>query len=318
MNKPLPRCLSVIINDRCPLHCRHCSVGYTEGYNGTNVKPTEKELRSVIRAVNNEIYDIVGFIGGEPSLVPNLLATGINECHSCKILSSITTAPIWARTLDGARRFLAKLPDFDFLVLSYDRYHLEFLNVNHYENALNAALERGIKVVINLCYSLPEERTELLNGIWHWLDRLYDVHLQSIIPIGNAAIDKNIPFTGVWIENAVDVDRLQRSCTIGSVVVGVGNEVHACCWASAINGSPFRYGVGRTEAVEAALENMEADQTFRKFINTGLIGNLTKEGAEAIVETVKGMCFVNECHLCMYLMTEPNRRIWNAHIRHQH
>ena len=318
MNKLLPRSLAIIINDRCPLRCRHCSVGYNGGYNGTNMKPTEKELQSAIRAANTDIYDMVDFVGGEPSLVPNLLANGINECRSCGILSSISTAPIWAQTLDEARRFLDKLPDFDFLVLSYDRYHLEFLSVDHYENALNATLERGVEVVINLCYSLPEERIELLNGIWYWLDRLYDVHLQSIIPIGNAAIDKSIPFTGVWIENAVDIDRLQPSCTIGNAVVGLGNEVHACCWASAINGSPFRYDVGRTEAVEAALENMEADQTFRKFINTGLIGNLTKEGAEAIVETVKGMCFVNECHLCNWLPDQPDCAEWHDHIRHQH
>ena len=316
MNKSLPRSLAIIINNRCPLRCRHCVEGHGEGYNGTNVKLTEGELRSVIRAVNTDIYTMVGFAGGEPSLVPNLLAAGIEECRYCRIQSVINTAPIWARTLDDAHRFLDKLPDFDFLVLSYDRYHLEFLGVDHYENALNAALERGAKVVINLCYSLPEERAELLNRIWNWLDRVFEVHLQSILPIGNAAIGDNISYAKVEIESVADMDRLQRSCTIGNVVVGVGNEVHACCWASAINGSPFRYGGG--DAVEVALENMEADQTFRKFINTGLIGSLTEEGAEAIVEAVKGMSFVNECHLCMYLMSEPNRRIWNAHIKHQH
>ena len=217
MNKLLPRSLAVIINDRCPLRCRHCVEGYSKGYNGTNVQPTEEELRSLIRLVNTEIYDMVGFAGGEPSLVPNLLAAGIEECRHCSIQSVINTAPIWARTLDDAQCFLDKLPDFDFLVLSYDRYHLEFLSVDHYENALNVALERGAKVVINLCYSLPEERTELLNRIWHWLDRVFEVHLQSILPIGNAAIDNNISYTKVDIESVADMDRLQRSCTIGNV-----------------------------------------------------------------------------------------------------
>lgn len=306
------RSLTIIINDRCPLRCRHCC--FSRKYKHT-AKLTKNELREVIRtAVSTEIFEKIIFTGGEPSLVPNLLSAGIQECQSGGVQCAVLTAPIWAKNLDSARHFLAKLPMFDTLILSCDRYHLELLDIIHYQNAISTARERGIKVYMISSYSVQEERLELLKEISHLLDQIQGIAFQSILPIGDAAAAKNIiPFTGTRIENSMDLYRLNRSCTIGSSVITPEKEVNACCWAAYIDGSPFRYN-GQYN-LKDAFDAMENDYSFSGFIDTGLLGHLSEEGAEIVTEAVKGMTFVNECHLCLYLMSEPNRGIWNAYIR---
>src|SRR5207253_2894387 len=122
-------------NNRCPLRCRHCSVGFSDQYKGNDQRIDADELIDLITAIDPGIYDMVLFAGGEPSLEVALLRIGIAACKTRFLRSAIVTAPIWAVNEEAAKRFVDSVPGLNQIILSYDKYHLEFLKVAHYEMA---------------------------------------------------------------------------------------------------------------------------------------------------------------------------------------
>jgi len=309
--------MTIIVTAKCPLRCRHCGVGISdEPISVPLPRLREDDIKRAIHLASTMNYEIVNFAGGEPFLVTTLLAPGTAECRSLGLKSFITTAPMWAKSLEKARKFLAKVPALNYLILSYDKYHLEFLEMKHYENALNAAYERNIGVIFNICYSFPHEKIEAKNQVSRFSERIYDILYQPILPVGNARLfAKAIPLSGVTIEELADLDRLERSCTIGDIIIGLYKEVHACCWASAVPGSPFRFDHKRSGNFKAALRRMERHKSFRRFRQKGLIDSLPPDSRKNVFKSVKGKQFVNECHLCMYLMRKSNRELWDTYIR---
>ena len=69
----LPRTLSIIVNDSCPLRCRHCSLGYDEKHSGAKSAMSEDDLAALIRSTPRETFEIITFVGGEPTVVPEFL-----------------------------------------------------------------------------------------------------------------------------------------------------------------------------------------------------------------------------------------------------
>ena len=139
------RFLTVLINERCPLKCRHCSIGFSETNKGSGHRVAPEDLVQIIRDVDPKVYDVVLFAGGEPALDPALVRLGIDTCKDAGLGAAMVTAPIWASTQASAKRFLDKVEGLSQLMLSYDYYHLEFLKYSHYENAAREAAARGCR-----------------------------------------------------------------------------------------------------------------------------------------------------------------------------
>ncbi len=317
MSKRSQKSMSIVVTAKCPLRCRHCAVGI-----GGESKPVllprlkEEDIQRAIRLAGTAGYKMINFVGGEPFLVPTLLAVGINECRTQGLESFITTAPMWAGTKEKALKYLARVPGLDYLIISYDRYHLEFLDIKHYENAVNAAYEQNIGVNFNISYSFPEEKTEALEHLRPLSQRIHKIQFQSIVPIGNAkVVSKTIPLSEITLEEIEDLDRLERTCSIGDIIIGLYKDVHACCWASAVPASPLRFDRDRSGDFAASLRVMEKDKSFQAFLEKGFLDSLTPGSKIGIFSAIKGKTFVNECHLCMYLMRKSNRELWNTYIR---
>ncbi|MCU0285314.1 MAG: radical SAM protein [Acidobacteria bacterium] len=316
MSNKSQKSMSIVVTAKCPLRCRHCAVGIGgEPKSIPLPRLNEEDIKRAIQVASAADYKMINFVGGEPFLVPKLLVTGITECRTLGLQSLITTAPMWASNKEKALTYLAKVPALDYLILSYDHYHLEFLDIKHYENAVNAAFEKNIKVNFNICYSFPEDKERALEHIRPFSERILRIQFQSIVPIGNAKIvSKTIPLSGITIENLSDLDRLERSCSIGDIIIGLYKDVHACCWASALAGSPLRFDRDRSGDFSAALRVMEKDKCFQLFLEKGFLGGLAPGNMPIIFEAIKGKTFVNECHLCMFLMGKQNRDLWNKQI----
>jgi organic radical activating enzyme len=306
------RTVAFVINDRCPLRCKHCAVGYWEENSGSSAVIKESDLRQSILAVDRSLYDTIIFVGGEPTLEPRLLRVGTEACQEAGFLSAITTAPVWARTPELAQRFLKKLPHLDIVTLSYDEYHLEFLTVDHYTNAANAAIEQEMQPAFNLCHSNDEEKILLLNKIHHLLHQV-EIHCQKVLAVGNATRPDNVALSGIRINSSEDLARIERSCDIGNAVVDTGLNLHGCCWASSVPESPFRFA-SDSQNLSDSLMLMEQDPTFQKVRKHGLIDSLTEQDKRTIARSMKNEVFINECDLCLSLMTKKNRPLWEECI----
>jgi MoaA/NifB/PqqE/SkfB family radical SAM enzyme len=154
------RTVTINVNERCPLRCRHCSIGFSQAYLGSNRKLRPDEVRRLISAIDTKVYDMLLLAGGEPSLDVPVLRVAIDACKAAGLLSAIVTAPIWAAKESAAEKFLTRIAGVDLLILSYDRYHLEFLDVAHYDVAVRTAVRRGTRVHLHITHSADENPRE--------------------------------------------------------------------------------------------------------------------------------------------------------------
>jgi hypothetical protein len=295
------RAFGIIINDLCALSCRHCSLSYTDGYRGTKWQIGEAELRDAVRAAADGPYALVLMAGGEPALAPQLLRMGVNACCEHGILSAVVTAPVWAATPETAGRFLAKVEGLNILMLSYDRFHLEFLTLKHYANAAREAKRRGMHTFLNICYASVAEKTALTEDVVCLRNVVDQIHYQAVLPLGNAT---GINVEAIEIESEADILRLDRSCVAGNALLHRDGSVYACCWAARAKDSPLGYTRGSGGGVRSALAAMEAHSTFVSFSTHGPIDALSPPGRRRVAEMVRGKQFVNECDLCIHLMQQ--------------
>jgi organic radical activating enzyme len=306
------RIVAINVNNRCPLRCRHCSVGFSEEYRGNARRISPEALAGTIAAIDPRVYDVVAFAGGEPSLEPTLLRVGIAACKARGLLSAIVTAPIWASSRRVADRFLDAVPGLNQVIISYDNYHLEFLKVSHYENATRAAFARGIAVIFMIAYTEEAELLELTSriaGIRH----VIQIGTTRTVPIGNAARAGNVRMGCIPIESEQDLVKIPRGCILGTVHIDDAGTVHGCCFSRLVEHSPFSVPK-QPEGLAATLRQLEESALFQSVRTRGFIDALTPKGREALTRLSRGRAFANECHLCLTAMKEGRDEIWEEYL----
>jgi organic radical activating enzyme len=322
---------AILLNDRCPLKCAHCSIGYSASYSGTSAVVGESELIELIDALVSDGFDTIAFAGGEPAITPRLLRTGLKAAHERSVRSVLITAPVWAKSLAIAERFVSSLPHLDTVALSFDRPHLKFLTLDHYTNAVTAVQGAEAVVAFNICYSTEAERIDLAAS----LQRLYPtmqtlpknlggvappadmswkrarelmrargsrgpfINFERILPVGNAASLPDVYSEATRLETLDDFDRITRSCNIGNVIVDTKTDLHACCWSPVIPGSPLRFERAPGTTFASLLSSLDRDQRISELKHNGLIGSLSQDEKARLLESLRGKLVVNECHLCL-------------------
>jgi MoaA/NifB/PqqE/SkfB family radical SAM enzyme len=307
------RVVIIKINDRCPLHCRHCSLGFSEDYKGNAYRMSEEVLADTIAQIDPAVYGVVLFTGGEPSLEPALLRVGIMACKFQGLLSALSTAPVWAASRSSAERFLDNIPGLDVMMLSYDQYHLEFLPVGHYETAVRVARGRGLMLGVNVCYTDDAEKEDLFEKISSVSDLIQIVNVNRTVLVGNAAKPDNLKLDYLRIESVNDLERIPRSCTLGNILIDESHAVHGCCWSQTVTKSPLSIKK-QPDGLAATLNTIEQSQLFQSVRTHGFIDALNPKGKEALVRLIKGRNFVNQCHVCLTAMKEARSEIWSEYV----
>ena len=290
---PRRKSLVVLLNDICPLRCEHCSVGYSSSFNGSANRVDIVKLHAILGSMDTSVYGRVILAGGEPSRTPDLLVAVIDSCHDFGLEVAVTTAPVWATSHIAATRFLEKIRGIDTVILSYDKYHLNFLKVERYRIAVSACHDLGIAVDVHVSYANCED-LGLIDELGDCLDKVRIVSKQKVMPVGNAATLPDVYTNAVTLNTVQDMDAIKRSCTIGNALVNTLSDVHACCWSAGVANSPLEFG---------SLSQMESDATFKTLTAHGLLGSLDDTGKELAVNLLKGRKIVNECHMCIELMS---------------
>jgi hypothetical protein len=299
-----PRTITLILNDRCPLRCAHCSLGYSEDNIGSGQIMSGDKIEQLIIALDPSVYTMVVLAGGEPALVPKLVSRAVDACSKVGIYSALTTAPFWAQTAQTACNFLDRISRPTFIILSFDKYHLEFITLAHYENALAAALEREICVALNICFSTAADKKECASLIQGFETRLTGITWSQVMPQGNAGKTPGFVSEVVVLNSLEDLGRIPRSCKAGNALVNLKNELHACCWSGEVTDSPLMFGFDASAG--EPLGAMEKNQTFQQLRTRGLLDSLSAGRSLEVLNDLRGKAFVNECHLCVTLMKKRN------------
>jgi hypothetical protein len=305
------RSVTININRRCPLKCKHCSLGFSDSYSGEDVELDPKTLSEMIKCVDASAYRLVLLAGGEPSLSPDLIRAGIAASSNVGLLSAIVTAPIWARNEGAAEQFLGRVTGLDVVILSYDTYHLEFLSSDHYRNATIAAVKQGIGVIFHIAYTRNSERDNLIDSLGGLAVLARQINPTRTVMIGNA---QNLPVTAdeVRVQTAADLSRIPRSCVLGNALIDDDLGFHGCCWAALAQESPFSVPTGGDPlALRQAFERMEGNRVFQAVRSQGLVDSLSTRGRQAVAARFCDRRFSCECDLCLALMSKDELDLWS-------
>ncbi|HSR68505.1 MAG TPA: radical SAM protein [Acidobacteriota bacterium] len=305
------KCVAVLVNQRCPLSCKHCSIGFSESYRGTGHSISPEEMRRLVYLVDTDVYGIVAMAGGEPSLSPKTLRAGVEACRERGLLSYMVSAPVWGRSAETAQRFLDKVGGINLIILSYDDYHLEFLSFDHYRNAAQEAMKRNIHVVFEICYAQEEEKQRLVDS----LDSLGPRALIAPALVNSVGNAEHFDLGQVWVDVQEDADlnRIPRTCQLGNTLLDTEYTVHGCCWAICGDDSPISHPSNGEEAsIKQAFKELDANPVYQSMLQArGFIDSLTPQGRKEVMAAVRGERFVTECDLCMRLMRTETKGIWS-------
>ncbi len=290
---PDHKSLILIVNDVCPLRCEHCSVGYSSRFSGSSKQVDVSRLKETLGSIDTNVYSRIILAGGEPSRSPDLLEAVIDACHDFGLQVAVTTAPVWAKSPAAATRFLEKIRRIDSVILSLDRFHLNHLDLQFYKHAIAACGAMDIDVNVHVSFSCSED-FGIVNGLGDSLHAVRLVSYQRIMPVGNASTLSDVYSGALTIETKDDIDAIERSCTIGNALVSIDCNVHACCWSAGVPDSPLEFG---------SFTVMQDDSMFRRISAQGFLGSLVEDAKDVVFELVKGKKIINECHLCVEVMS---------------
>ncbi len=286
----------------CPASCRHCSARSSPGTQRTaEVERLEKWVTSITDLPEVEW---IGVEGGEPFAAPAQLEMILQVAQERGVFTSVLTNAYWAKDERRAREVLKNYPKINFLIISADEFHEEYIPLSRVVAALRAARDYVDRLGVQICagpeYPTFRERFDCLAGddLLESVD-IIEVPLQYI---GRAQE------SGV-IHRPAESDELPEAiCNfLGTPVLREDGVFVACCQQDAVLSSqPNLFQLGNLDDCDAlALKSrVDADvylQTLRVF------------GPKAIAEAAikhqwgwepRSYQQGNICELCLHLASD--------------
>lgn len=141
--------LGLYLTNQCNFKCSHCC---------TNSSPEQMstlDISKVIHAIDNgELPQTVRMLhvsGGEPFLRSKHLKMIGRSALKSGLGFVVNTNGFWATNRINAHRLLASLPGISQLILSMDKYHLEFQPIERIVHAVETGIEIGLHIQLAIC-----------------------------------------------------------------------------------------------------------------------------------------------------------------------
>ncbi|QUL37957.1 radical SAM protein [Erythrobacter sp. JK5] len=303
------RSVTININQTCPLKCRHCSLGFSDGDHSRGTALSPARLTEMIEAIDTASYQIALFAGGEPTLNADLIAVGAQAAAARGLIPAVVTAPIWARAERTAERLLSSIGPVRLLILSYDKYHLEFLKREDYLRAIRMAKARGFTPVLQVSAASEAEGRAAIEDMAPHLAREM-INVMPVVGVGNALLEESLELSPP-VNSPGDLEAIKRSCVAGNAFIDESGDLHGCCWASSVEDSPIsiKGPVGDLARRFGALEGNEA---FVRMVGGGFIDTLDEAQKARLAELARDRRFATECDLCLLAMSDTASGIFAA------
>ena len=237
--------------------------------------------------------DSVVVSGGEPmAFFPEMcqLAALAKERH---VSTQICSNGFWATNLDRARKYLSELQSAGLvhLLLSTDRFHLQFVPVERVILAANAASALGISCQIAVpALASDFQALSLLSRLRARTDAAVFTH--PVHPIGRGA---NLPPSSLrWPAPAMD------GCSLlGHIEIDWDGTVSCCPPSADFGGSnPLVLGNATDVSLHTLLRRFERTPIFHIISNYGPLGLRYLLEGVGVSTGIDPGTRVHECHLC--------------------
>jgi MoaA/NifB/PqqE/SkfB family radical SAM enzyme len=286
----------IAITNRCNLSCRHCNIDKNHPLLQTAAE--RDNILGWIKQIASS-YDKTGvsFMGGEPFLCLDDLVEYVKCAKENGLLSSVITNGFWAKSIESAEKTLNKLSGLDLVIVSSDKYHLEFINKETVYNLIDACLKRDIAVHVNVVAADREEGKEI--------SRIYTEKYGDRIFVGIAQMFRRYPPHDFEIEEFNFAKRpylLRKKCEIMSHPITVDGDVYKCCSGVRLemNKGPFYLGNLMQEPYEELIKKRDKSVIYRFMHKYGPVGLAKVISMSPLKNEFSEKTFTHQCDMCMW------------------
>lgn len=289
--------LSILAWNTCTARCAHC---------GPDSKPEDKTglTHDSILVLINEASQIYGrgwclsLSGGEIFLHYERLLEYAGLAQELGGYTTLISNCFWATSEALALEKLEPLVERNLLLLgiSSDHFHTPYVPVYNVKNAIRAAKKLKLTVEVRSVASKSGRLSDVLRELedaYAWYTRFIEMPL---VPDGRG---KLIDSSELFLSEETP----KGKCPAASLTINAAGQAMVCC-----NGGGYAPALQVGNIGDCTLEQLEyafaADPIVLFLKNAGPIGCLEYISKEQR-NTVLSKKYVNECHLCIELFTDP-------------
>lgn len=284
--------LTLCITTKCNIKCSCC----IQDYSATTM--TAESVYNIINTIHSlKNIQRINITGGEPFLEYELIKKIVLFTNKINIKTSIITNASWCLSykLTNEKIQFLKNNGLDFIVISYDAYHAQFVEIDKIITLLDVLKENTINTKI---YSIISDRYEeitekLIKKIVNY--RNVKIERRWLIPLGYA---KEEPIT--YHSNFLKENDFS-SCYQNIGTIYPDGSFFPCCSAGAhpnLNlGNIFK------EPISEILKKNEKLEYINILANEGPIGLLYRL-PEHYYRRYKRKKYTSSCHLCYELFND--------------
>ena len=284
-----------ILTRFCVARCAHC--GTSAGPEHRDVlDPTARDR--CLDAIRDMELGWTVVTGGEPVARPRALRDFMDAAQRRGIRTRICSNGYWATTDERADRVLAELVELglEYLMLSTDRFHTEFVPTEAVVRAAQAAERAGIECQI----AVPALRGDLSSvGVVSDLARrtTANVFTHPVHPVGRGA---DLPTRVLTL----DPIRVEGCGLVGYVEVDTDGTVSVCPTSADFGrASPMHLGNARRDDPVELISRYRATPWFALLHRRGPAGLAALLSAADCLPPVEPRH--HACHLCRDLIDDP-------------
>jgi MoaA/NifB/PqqE/SkfB family radical SAM enzyme len=297
--------VGLLITERCNIECSHC---WFESGPGRTGRMTLEEATSYIdQARKIPTVEWISFTGGEPFLLPEMLASLIGYASLRGLRTECVTNCFWAESEERALELLERLEEagLDAINISADDFHQRHIPFERVGNCYRAASRLGLKTVI-MCAVARSSSLRIENVIQGLCDEgIHDIRDgKPRTPVSALAVETGV----VPVGRASDIPReewpigdspVEDPCrdVLRDIGISPSGDVLPCCSAAGIIEGAW-LGNAKERRLADIIVGAIDDPLFR---------TLSMEGPSALAERLGLMKngYVNRCHLCHVVLTDP-------------
>ncbi len=294
--------LSILLTDKCNLHCEHCIVRASP--TGKRVFD-EQYVENIVESMREFGLKHIGITGGEPLLHRELLERICKRFREAGISSFLATNAHWASSPQSAAKLMRELSRCGVarLNLSVDEYHQKGIPIRNVCNAAMAAAEQGIDYEVHIS-AFDTETARFYLGVLRRMS-IRNIYIGAIERAGRAAeLDSESP-------EKMDLQVIECQ-KVENPIVLLNGKVVACCDLLVApeyepkRHSPLCLGNIRNESLRDILHRASNNlclALLRSYGPDGLWRKLTRINNWLDIEKKP----YDGCKLCYWLFDDPQR-----------
>lgn len=287
------RMKSIVINltQKCNAKCVHCCFECLP--NSSNYLTDDEIEKIVSYAESHDDVKVVSLTGGEALLRKNKVLEIIQRLSLVGKETTLISNAFWATTEAVTERILSelKLAGLNYLTISYDDYHAEYIPISNVKRLLTIIKKFDIEVALNMVVDRKHIGVDLLKDLG---ESVFGVRVTMVpaSPVGRA--------NDLYFKT---IEELELTCpaTGWEFVVHHDGYVYPCCSPSVFE-SNLRIG---------SIAEYEVEKLESQLYSNILLYILKKEGFKWFIEKMhldlSKQKFVSSCEVCRFIFSDMEK-----------